>query len=114
MPLQPEAWEALNSLLDDNKTLTLPTGACGRNGGASFYGFYSTFVPSLSWQVDRVLHKKSQTRRRFCTGETVSLPEGTQLVFLAETRMHEPQTAATGSRLAAFQVIKRPFGAVLH
>ena len=60
--LQPQAWDALNSLLDDNKKLTLPS------------------------------------------GDVVALPDGTQILFLAETRMHEPPTAAGGSRLAVFQM----------
>ena len=60
--LQPKAWDALNTLLDDNKKLALPS------------------------------------------GEVVALPHGTQLLFLAETRLHEPPTAAGGSRLAVFQM----------
>ena len=55
--LQAQAWDALNTLLDDNKKLTLPS------------------------------------------GELVALPDGTQILFLAETRLHEPPTAAGGSRL---------------
>ena len=60
--LQPQAWDALNTLLDYNKKLVLPS------------------------------------------GELVELPNGTQILFIAETRIHEPPTAAGGSRLAVFQM----------
>jgi hypothetical protein len=38
------------------------------------------------------------------SGDAIPLPEGTQIIFLAESLMHEPRTAASGSRLAVFQL----------
>ena len=61
-PLQAKAWDALNTLLDDNKSVVSPT------------------------------------------GEVVRLPEGTQVIFLAESRLHEPVTAASVSRISIFQM----------
>lgn len=66
-PLSADAWEALNTLLDDNNQIQSPS-----------------FL--------------------MANGEVISLPEGTQIIFLAETKSHEPSTSDSGSRLAVFQM----------